>query len=173
MDADSFYKIGKIIKAHGVKGEAVIQLEADDPYQYEELESVFVEINKKPVPFFIENISVGKNSRAIVKFEDVDKEADLKELLNAALLLPLGEKKEEEEDISFRQLIGFNISDKNQGVLGTVIEFYELPGQDLLAMDYQGREILIPLHEDFILKADHKKKILHVHLPEGLLDLNI
>jgi len=38
-------------------------------------------------------------------------------------------------------------------------------------IDLKGKEALIPVHEDFLLKIDKKKKQVHVELPEGLLDI--
>ena len=55
--------------------------------------------------------------------------------------------------------------------MGIVREVYSLNGQDLIAMDYQGHEVLIPTAEDIVLKADKENKKLVVNLPEGLLEV--
>jgi ribosomal 30S subunit maturation factor RimM len=36
---------------------------------------------------------------------------------------------------------------------------------------YEGREVLIPLHEDLIVEADHEAQVVTMRLPEGLLEL--
>ena len=61
--------------------------------------------------------------------------------------------------------------DQTQGELGIVREVYSLNGQDLIAMDYQGAEVLIPTAADIVLHADKEKKQLMVNLPEGLLEV--
>ena len=43
--------------------------------------------------------------------------------------------------------------------------------QNLIGMDYQGSEVLIPIIDQFVLRADKAAKQLHVNLPEGLLDV--
>jgi 16S rRNA processing protein RimM len=179
MNIDSCFKVGHIIKAHGLKGEVVAELDTDHPIEYSELESVFVEINQKLVPFFIENINLqntlkGTNTskKAILKFEDIDKIEDTQSLLKLPLFLPLEMLPESnEEELYFSGIIGFKVHDKNQGILGTVKEIYEKQGQDLISMEHKGKEVFIPIDESIILKIDRRKKILYVDLPQGLVDL--
>ena len=53
----------------------------------------------------------------------------------------------------------------------TVENFYELPQQDMLAMRYQGQEVLLPVVDELVTHADHGQKELYVNLPDGLLDV--
>jgi 16S rRNA processing protein RimM len=46
-----------------------------------------------------------------------------------------------------------------------------LPAQNLLALDYQNKEVLIPIIEHFVLKVDKEAKKIMVKLPDGLLDV--
>lgn len=169
MNIDSCFKLGQIIKAHGLKGEVLINLEVNNPEDYQDLESVFLEINQKLVPFFIEDFNI-KANRAIIKFEDIDSMEGIKSILNANVFVPL-EDLVETEGNNFNLLIGCKVHDKNKGELGVIRDVYEITGQDLLSMDYMEKEILIPINEHIILKVDHKKKIIHTDLPEGLVDL--
>ncbi|MBX9853733.1 MAG: ribosome maturation factor RimM [Cytophagaceae bacterium] len=171
MNLESCFKVGEILKAHGIRGEVVADFAVNEPEKYNQLESVFVEINQKLVPFFIEDISIS-SKRAIIKFEDIDKIEDTKLVLNRSLYLPLDEMEEEEEDLAYRQLIGFKVKDKKLGELGAIVDILERPGQDLIVMKYQEKEIYIPIDPSILIKVDAKKKILNVDLPEGLIDIN-
>jgi 16S rRNA processing protein RimM len=170
MTIDSCFKLGQIQKAHGFKGEVLIHLQVKNPGDYKDLESVFVEINQKLIPFFIDSLKLTTAGKAIVKFEDVNDEAGIKKLVGHALYIPLEEMTEEEES-NLNILIGYQVNDKNMGKLGKISEVYIMPGQELLAMDWKEKEVLIPVSESILLKADHKKKILQVDLPEGLIEL--
>jgi 16S rRNA processing protein RimM len=55
--------------------------------------------------------------------------------------------------------------------LGEILEIIEQPHQLLCRLDIKGKEVLIPLHEETLLKADHKKKQVIVELPDGLLEI--
>jgi 16S rRNA processing protein RimM len=47
----------------------------------------------------------------------------------------------------------------------------EQPHQLLCRIDWKGKEALIPIHEESLIKIDKKKKIVVVNLPDGLLDV--
>jgi len=38
-------------------------------------------------------------------------------------------------------------------------------------VDYDGREVMIPLHPSFVVKEDREQKVLMLKLPEGILDI--
>jgi 16S rRNA processing protein RimM len=48
-----------------------------------------------------------------------------------------------------------------------------MPYQDLISMEYKGAEVLIPVEDELILKADKTAQKLYVNLPEGLVDIYI
>ncbi len=47
----------------------------------------------------------------------------------------------------------------------------EQPHQVLCAILLNGKEALIPIHEDSLEKVDAKNRRVYVNLPEGLLDI--
>jgi 16S rRNA processing protein RimM len=170
MNLESCLIVGQIVKAHGLKGEVTAELHIKLPKKYK-LESVYLEINQKLVPFFIEKINIA-DQRAIVKFEDVKSIDDTKSLIKKNLYLPAEKFPEiEEDELSYKHILGFKVKDKSKGELGTIEDVLERAGQDLLVMVYGEKEILIPVDASIILKVDAKKKLLLVDLPEGLLDL--
>jgi 16S rRNA processing protein RimM len=67
-------------------------------------------------------------------------------------------------------LLGFGVVENDQ-VLGKILEVIEQPHQVLCRIEYQNREVLIPLHEETILKIDRKKNQVIVALPPGLLEI--
>jgi 16S rRNA processing protein RimM len=58
-------------------------------------------------------------------------------------------------------------------MLGKVLEVIEQPMQVLLRIDYEGKEVFVPLNESTLIKIEHKKEKITVQLPEGLLDIYI
>jgi len=172
MNIDACYQLGYIVRTHGVKGQVIAFFDVDYPEDYEELESVFLLLNGKLVPFFITALDIQPNGRIIIKFEDVDTIGEAEKFKSVPLFLPLNQLPELDEDqFYFHDVIGYTVIDEQLGQLGTVREIYEMPYQDLMAMDYQGVEVLIPVQDELILRADKAEQKLFVNLPEGLVDI--
>ena len=66
--------------------------------------------------------------------------------------------------------IGYEVDDAQHGALGRVVACYERAPQRLLALDHQGKELLLPLHEALVQAVDDKAQRLQVSLPAGYLD---
>ena len=171
MKKDDCYELGYISKTKGLDGEVYVQLDVDEPEDYENLESVFIEIKKNLVPYFIQYIDF-QDKKVVISFEDIETLDQAKELVGSKLFLPLNNLPPlEEGQFYYHEVINFKIIDQNLGELGTIIQIYETGNQDLIAMQFQGKEILIPLVDDFIVKIDRENNILFVNLPEGLIDI--
>ncbi|UII22614.1 ribosome maturation factor RimM [Fulvivirga ligni] len=173
MNIDECFQLGYVIKKHGLKGEVSILLDVDEPEYYQEMESVFVEINKKLVPFFMNRFSL-KGKKAVVKFEDIDTAEQAEELCGHSLYLPLSFlPKLTGNQFYFHDIIGFTVVDKTAGEIGAITDIYASPQQDLLAVDYNDKEVLMPINDEIIVQVDREKKQLTVALPDGLLDIYI
>lgn len=172
MNIDDCFQLGYIVKTHGTKGQVVAFFDVDYPEDYEDLESVFLEQKGRLVPFFIALMEPVQKGRFIIRFEDINTIEQAETLRNTAIYLPLDELPELEEDqFYFHEVIGYQVVDQNHGPLGTVKDFYDMPQQQLMAMEYQNQEMLVPVMDEIVLRADHEAKQLHVKLPEGLLEV--
>jgi 16S rRNA processing protein RimM len=172
MNIDACYQLGYIVRTHGVKGQVVAFFDVDYPEDYEELESVFLQINGKLVPFFIDALDLQPDGRIIIKFEDVNSIVEAEKLKSIPLYLPLNALPELPDDqFYFHDVIGYTVVDEALGELGPIKEIYEMPFQDLMAMEYKGAEVLIPVQDELILRADKTNRKLYVNLPEGLVDI--
>jgi len=171
MNINDCYHLGYVIKAHGVKGEIQLMLDVDNPAYYKKLESVFLEINQKLVPFFISNIQI-TNTTAIIKFEDIDSFDQADELVSTQAYLPLQFLPPlKEGQFYYHQIIGYQVKDEKLGLLGEVEDIVSLPQHEIFTFRHQGKEVLAPLNDLVIKKVDHTNKVLEVSLPEGLLEL--
>jgi 16S rRNA processing protein RimM len=172
MRKEECFYLGKIAKKFSFKGEVLIYLDTDEPEQYEELESVFVEFNKNLVPFFIENSSIHKGDFLRVKFEDIDSEQDADELIGSHIYLPLSMlPKLEGNKFYFHEVIGFDVIDKRLGNIGKIVSINDSTSQPLFEILFNEKEILIPMIDHFIIEVNRKDKKIILNTPEGLVDL--
>lgn len=150
---DCFY-LGKIAKKFSYKGEVLIYLDTDEPELYENMESVFVEVNKHLVPFFIISSSLHKNSFLRVRFEDINNEEDADNIMNNEIYLPLSELPElEGNQFYFHEIIGFTAEDKRLGDIGTITGVNDSSAQPLFEIKKGDIEILVPMIDDLDRKS--------------------
>lgn len=171
MTIDQSFYIGYISKTRGLKGELQLFFEFED-YQDLDIDVLFVEINKKLVPYFVENIKLQSNSTAYLNLEDVDHIDKAQPLVHKKLYLP-NDKMPERDPDNFRltDLKGFLVIDEVHGELGEIVEVQELPQQFIARVDFNGKELMFPLNDDLILGIDPEEEIIEVDLPEGLVEL--
>lgn len=172
MNKDNCFQLGYIAKVHGLHGEVGIVLDVDYPEQYEDLKSVFLEQKSRLVPYFLEHFVVSHSNKVLAKFEDCDSVEDAEKLVGSALYLPLSQlTKLNEDQYYYHELIGFEVLDQKLGKIGEVKVVYDLETQDLLGVDHKGKEVLIPIQDQILLKVDKVDKKVYCQLPDGLLDI--
>lgn len=170
---DCFY-LGKIAKKFSFKGEVLVYLDTDEPEMYEDLESMFVEINGHLVPFFIENANLHRNKFLRVQFEDVDSEDEADKIIGYEVYLPLTMlPKLEGDKFYYHEIIGFEVQDQRLGFIGNITGVNDSNVQALFEIDYKDTQILVPMIDEFIVKLDRENKTIHLNTPEGLVDLYI
>lgn len=168
---DCFY-LGKIAKKFSFKGEVLAYLDTDEPELYQNLESVFVDLNKSLVPFFIESSSLHKEKFLRVRFEDIQTEAEADEIMGSELYLHLSMLPQlEGTQFYFHEVIGFDVLDTKHGNIGKISAINDSGAQPLFEIDKNGMELLIPLIDDFIIDLDRKNKTITLETPEGLVAL--
>jgi 16S rRNA processing protein RimM len=172
MNKNNCYQLGHITRTHGLNGEVIFFLDVDFLEDYADLASVFLEIKGDLLPYFIQKINIQRDNKAIVKLEDVDTIDQAKMLINCPIYLPDDELDElEEGQFYYHEIVGYHVQDSKLGQLGTVTSVYTMTTQDLIAMQYQGQEVLIPVNDDIVTGIDRDNKWLLTNLPEGLVDV--
>lgn len=163
--------LGRISKTHGFEGKVTIKLEKAFIGKIPEMESVFLEIDGKPVPFFIEQSDYPGADTLNIKFLWYDTFEKVAGFTGCKVFLTTGKKKKPEPD--FRVLKNYKVTDPANTLVGTISSVIENPGNILLAVvSPSGKELLLPFHEDLIVSLDKRKKLIVMNLPEGLTDLD-
>lgn len=173
MTKDECFYLGKIVSKYSFKGELLIKLDTDEPESYLTTESILVELNRKLIPFFIEVSSLHKSSLLRVQLEDVNNEEDADELVGLSVFLPLKQLPQLAEDqFYYHEIIGFTAFDEKFGEIGKITGVNDSTPQALFEIEHEnGKEILIPVNDSFILKIDKPNQSLHFQTPEGLIEM--
>lgn len=173
MRKEDCIQIGYIAKAHGLQGEVKAVFDVYDMGEYRHVDELYMAKKEAPLQKVkIQSFRAEGGKQAILHLEGIQNRESAEAMRGTTLYYP--------EDLLptlpeghfyYFQVIGFEVEDEKLGVLGQVSEFYDGAGQDLMAMQYQGQEILIPIAAEILLKADLSAKKVYTRLPEGLLDL--
>lgn len=171
MAHNGYFELGKIVRPHGFKGAVKIKITHPAAELIDIPESVFIEINKKLIPFFFTQFNPQNNGFAIVSFDDITEEQEARNISGKLIYLPQElEPVPEGNEFYNDELIGFTVIDKNQGNIGTLQNVMEAPAQDVFEIEHpSGNEILIPVLGNFIVEIDRENKTLQLDAPEGLI----
>jgi len=165
---EEVYKIGRIGKAHGVKGEVTFNFD-DDVFDRVDAEYLVLEVDGILVPFFMEEYRFRSDSTTLIKFEDVDTQDRARELTNCDVYFPRQLADNDEESLTWTFLVGFSIIDTETGkTVGTITGIDDSTANILFELE-DGR--LIPASEELISDLDKDNKTITIALPKGILDL--
>ena len=163
------YRIGRLGKPHGVKGELLFQFD-DDVFDRADADFLIIEVDGILVPFFIEEYRFRTDTTAILKLEDIDTQERARELTNSDVYFPRAlTPQDEEEELRWSFFVGFDIVDaRTTRTVGRIAHVDDQTTNILFELE-DGR--LIPAAEELITDVDHDRHQITIDLPEGLLDL--
>jgi 16S rRNA processing protein RimM len=159
--------IGFLRRAHGVRGEIILDLHTDFPERLRSGRQLFVGEEYKPMTL------AGARPHAkgmLVKFQGVETPEDAGQMRNQWVYvrasdvpsLPAGRLYQHE-------LFGFQVVDENENPLGELVEILETGANDVYVVrDESGRELLLPAIPTVILETDASRRVMRVHVLEGL-----
>ncbi len=167
---EEVFKIGVINKPHGVKGEVSFTF-SDDIFDRTDCDYLVLLLDGILVPFFIEEYRFKSDNVALVKFEDVDTAEKARMFTNIPVYFPIKYMDNiSEEIISWNIFEGFKVMDSRHGELGKIVGIDDSTINVLFVIEKNGKELLLPAHEEFVRDYDKDKKIVYVDIPDGLLD---
>lgn len=165
---EDIYKIGRLGKTHGVRGEISFLFD-DDVFDRTDADYLILRVDGILVPFFIEEYRFKSDTNAIMKFEGLDTQERACELTGCDVYFPRSLAEGDDGNISWSILVGFDIIEAKSGkVIGRIASIDDSTLNILFCLD-DGR--LIPASDDLITAIDQQAHTLTIQIPEGLLEL--
>ncbi|MEM8510332.1 MAG: ribosome maturation factor RimM [Bacteroidota bacterium] len=172
MRKEECFYLGKVVSKYSFRGEVLVKLDTDEPEIYEQMESVFVELDNNLIPFFIVKSQLHKSALLRLTFENVSEETAAERLIGKKLFLPLSSLPELSGNrFYYHEVIGFTLMDKKYGAIGRIIAINDSAAQALFEADKDGKQLLLPISDAIIKEVDRANKTIHVETPEGLVAL--
>jgi 16S rRNA processing protein RimM len=164
--------LGRITKISGYEGAVVVKLEKIFTENIPKMESVFLEIEGRPVPFFISGLEYSGADILKLWFEGYDSDEKICEFIGCRIFLTSGMPNNLLIE-SNQNIIGYRVFVQNDKLLGSISEVLPNNGQWLInVISINKKYILIPFHEHFIVRIDKRKKAIFMNIPEGLTEIN-
>ena len=160
--------VGRIGRAHGVLGEATVQVQTDDPDLRFKVGAKLILDNGKDL---IIRSARWHNQILLLAFDGVVDRNQIEELRDQMISAEVDITSLSPGEYHYQQLLGCQVFLQNDELIGEVDEIVKLPSQDLLSVVKNGKKVLIPMVKKIIISIDIFTKKIVVDPPEGLLDV--
>ena len=169
-------RVGRLTKAHGLKGGLKLELFTDEPeLRFHPGSTVSLQVPTDS-PWFGQQLTVAElrfyNAQPVIFFEGVT-DRTLAEGLSKAILWVEHdpESRPTEENAWFdHQLVGLSVL-RDGVTIGEVVRVDHLPAQDLLAVaTHAGEEVLLPFVSPFVPEVNVDEGFITITPPGGLFE---
>ncbi len=166
------FKIGRLGKTHGVKGEISFHF-TDDVFDRVDADYVFIETEGLQVPFFFEEYRFRNEDTAIVKFEGIDDATRAAQFTGCDVYFPRELTDTGDNELTWTEIVGFTIADSGSGQTVGEITAVDLSTINTLfeVRTPEGQSLLIPANDDLIDEIDRQERRITMRIPEGLMEI--
>jgi len=173
IDKENLLRLGTIAKPHGVSGELQIRIFPEFAGMDVNPSWLFIEIDGGLVPFGILSVRSRSNDVLLAELDTITSEESARKYQNLSVFIQPQDISagDDDEEPALHNLTGYKVIDNKFGNLGLIKAILDIKQNPLMEINHQGKEILIPLQEKFIISIDKKEKTLHIETPQGLIEL--
>jgi len=167
----SYTKIGTIITKHGFNGSLILKVSGKYPNNLSIVDFLFIEINKKHIPFKLDSIKTFKNKSYKIKFNEVNDDAYANQLISKSVFIKSNDYPDLKKETNIYSAIMNFSAFNNEAKIGEIININENLPQPVFEINYKSKTVMVPIHEDLIIKIDKENKNIFLRIPDGLLDI--
>ena len=174
QSAQTQLRVGRLTKAHGLKGALKLELFTDDPERRFVPGAEFALQVPTSSPWHGKRIALTElrwyNGQPVGFFEGVTDRAGAESLVKAILWVDASPDEPQEEDAWYdHQLVGLAVVRDGERV-GAIVRVEHLPAQDLLVVKAGDREVMVPFVKAIVPSVDTAAGVVTVTPPAGLFE---
>ena len=172
--AQTQLRVGRLTKAHGLKGGLKLELYTDDPDRRFVPGASFTLQVPETSPWHGKRLELAElrwyNGQPVGFFVDVTDRTAAESLVKAILWVDQDPDEPAEADAWYdHQLVGLDVVRDGETV-GVIDRLEHLPAQDLLVVKVNDREVLVPFVRALVPEVDVERRRVVVTPPEGLFE---
>ena len=143
--------VGRIGRAHGVRGEVTVEVRTDSPDERFKIGQILKTDPESNGPLIIESIR-NNSGTLLLSFKNFNDRNAVEKLRNTLILAEVdpSQSNTSENDFHISQIVGAKVVDRNGKTLGLVKDVLSLPAQDTLVVDSDGAEVLVPFVKSYV-----------------------
>jgi 16S rRNA processing protein RimM len=160
--------VGRIGRAHGIRGDVFIDVRTDEPERRFAADTVF-DTDRGPLTVTTPR---WHGRHLLVTFAEIGDRSAAEAMRGVELRIEVSadERPADPEEFYDHQLIGLRAETEAGEPIGEVAEVLHLPAQDVLLLRHQDRDILVPFVADLVPVVDTVARRMVVADRPGLLD---
>ena len=168
-------RVGRLVKAHGLKGALKLELYTDDPAGRFAPGASFTLQVPESSAWHGKTLTVREfrwmNTHPVAFFEGVDDRDAAEGLVKAILWIDADATAQPTEEDAWydHQLVGLDVV-RDGSVVGTIVRVEHLPAQDLLIVKAGENEIMVPFVAAIVPEVDVQAGRVTVPPPPGLFE---
>ena len=170
-----YHCVGWVKQAHGIRGELFVQLYAGSADWLNHLDGIFLLApSEDSIKKWEVEVCRPHKDGLILKVKGIADRNLSETMKRTGVYVPDEwlETADDDEEMYLKEVLGFEIIDTSDVLLGKITGFASNRMQDLLhVLRPDGTEALIPFVEAFIVHIDFDKQQVKMDLPPGLIDL--
>jgi 16S rRNA processing protein RimM len=164
--------VGRVGRPHGIGGEVSVAVLTDSPdLRFVVGTDLVIEQDGRRDSLRLASVRPDRD-RLLVTFDGVTDRDQARQLAGVLLLAQVDpdEPTDDPDEFHDHQLIGLSARHVDGTVLGPVTDVVHMPLQDVLVLDHDGREVLVPFVHAVVPDVDLAARTLTVDPPDGLFD---
>jgi 16S rRNA processing protein RimM len=173
-DWDSLVLVGRVARAHGNKGQVIVNPETDFlEERFRVGRTVFTRAPGEPPKERVIAQARFHQGRPVLTLEGIDSMDDAEALAGMELRVPESALSALPEGAFYHhELVGCEVRQKDGAIVGAVKAIEGPMNGSTLVVEGRHGEVLIPLASEICVSIDPKQRVIVIEPPEGLIELN-
>lgn len=169
-EALEYFKIGKIVKTKGLKGELKVYSHTDDIERFLDLKKFYIGKDREN-KYGLEKVSIISPNMVVVKIKDYNTIESVQAFVNQFMYVDRDETYELDEDEFFiADMIGMEVYTVSDEKIGILVDVLQYTANDVYVVkNEEGKEYLIPATYEIVPKIDMEERRIYINPITGLL----
>lgn len=160
-------RVGKILRGFGIKGEVKVQIITDEPEQRFKVKKVlYLKQDDTFLPVTITSVRYHQ-SYALLSFVDHPDLSSVEGYHGCELFIDRKDIKSKDSVYAF-ELMNVAVYKEDGSLVGVISDILDTGAHIVLRIKTEGKDVLIPYVDRFIVRFDQTKNILVIRWMEGL-----